>query len=83
MLRLLSEGDSIILIEDACYACVQDKSVQELNALIEQHSISVYVLESDHTARGLPSKAPWCQINYGDFVSLVADTDKTISWCSE
>jgi tRNA 2-thiouridine synthesizing protein B len=83
MLRLINKHDSLILIEDACYACVQESSIQQLNALIEQHSIGIYVLESDHTARGLPNHTPWKEVNYQGFVSLVADTDKTISWCSE
>ena len=83
MLCLINKNDSLILIEDACYACVQESSIQQLNALVEQHSVRVYVLESDHTARGLPSHAPWREVDYQGFVSLVANTEKTISWCSE
>lgn len=80
MLCLANEGDRIILIEDACYACTQDKTIQELNRLAEQHSIDIYVLEPDHTARGLCNPTQWPQIDYNGFVSLVVETDKTINW---
>lgn len=82
MLLLLSKGDSLILIEDACYACTQIKPAQQLNKLIDQHSIQIYVLAPDSLARGLTTPTPWREINYQDFVSLVVETEKTISWCA-
>ena len=83
MLRLISTGDSILLIEDACYACMDSRTIQELDSLIERHSITVYVLETDHMARGLPKAMPWRKIGYDTFVALASETDKTVAWCAE
>lgn len=83
MTSLIGNGDTLLLIEDACYASVQVESKQILDDLIKQKAIRVFVLKPDYQARGLPSPAPWLETDYKGFVSLTTETDKTISWGSE
>ena len=83
MLSLLSPGDSLLLIEDAVYACVQDEIKRKLDAVSNEHAVNICVLEQDAIARGLPTPTPWTMADYTGFVSLATKTDKTISWCAE
>ena len=83
MLHLLNAGDSLLLIEDACYASTQALLVRRLTELSETRSIQLFTLKPDAEARGIPNAKPFQAIDYSGFVSLAAQTEKTISWCSE
>lgn len=68
-LSLLSEGDALILIEDAVYAVSRD----DLPA-------NCYVLEPDLQARGLtPRDAVTC-VDYPGFVDLTCRHSRSVSW---
>lgn len=70
-----SESDSILLSGDAVYAIFNTDLINKLS------SFSLYLLESDISARGLINKANSYQlIDYVQFVSLVEQHSKVISW---
>jgi sulfur relay protein TusB/DsrH len=83
VLSLLSSGDHLLLIEDACYAPIYKSLLRQLTELSEQRNIEIFTLKPDAEARGLPSYKQLTEIDYQGFVSLTAKTEKTINWCSE
>lgn len=83
MLSLLSAGDRLLLIEDACYAPTNKSLLRQLTEQSEQRNIEIFTLKPDAEARGIPSESQLTEIDYQGFVSLAAETEKTISWCSE
>jgi len=80
LFECLNAEDAILLIEDACYADLDEAIVTKLNTARTDKGVSIYVLESDRKARGLTTPSSFATADYAKFVSLVADYDKTISW---
>ena len=83
LVRLLNTGDRLLLIEDACYAVTKKSLLRQLTELSEHRNIEIFTLKPDAEARGIPSEKQLAEIDYQGFVSLAAETEKTISWCSE
>lgn len=72
-LPYITEGDGILLIEDAVMVATHDNMKKHLNQ---------YVLLEDLIARGLKSKtnADWTLVDYPQFVALTLEYDKSVSW---
>lgn len=75
-------GDGVLLIEDGVYGALAGSSITEL---VEARAADVafYYLDGDAKARGLPAEkllGGVKPVDYGGFVDLVADHDRTQSW---
>jgi tRNA 2-thiouridine synthesizing protein B len=78
----LSTGDSVLMIEDAVIGARKGSTVA---ALLEEamRSSTVYALSADLSARGITPEqiVPGTKIvDYGGFVDLVTEHDRTVSW---
>ena len=80
-LRVVSNEDSVVLIEDGVYAALDDSSCSELikNAL---QRVAVYSLLPDLKARGIEQRIIHGiqTIDYNDFVSLTEKHACVQSW---
>ncbi|MDD9889690.1 MAG: sulfurtransferase complex subunit TusB [Gammaproteobacteria bacterium] len=75
-LSAVSEGDSIIFIEDGVYHCNESELLAKLLS-----TSKCYGLKEDLSARGLEVKVDVLQIiSYRKFVELCASHEKIISW---
>ena len=76
-----SNGDAILMIEDAVYGAVSGTVAAA--QLAENNNISIYALGPDLNARGL-GEAKLAEginiIDYDGFVDLSVEHDKTQSW---
>ena len=80
-LNHVSEGDTVLLIEDGVYAVV--KGGRAANALASVKGVKIAALSADLKARGITAdkiSGGVDVVDYGGFVDLVTDTDKTQSW---
>ena len=81
-LRVISDSDAILLIEDGVYAATAGTSfAKAVKAATNSHS--VYVLGPDLSARGMKEDGIVEGVNvvdYDGFVDLVTEYDKTNSW---
>lgn len=78
----IGEGDSILLIEDACVAAVSGTSIEKD---LEQTSkqVKLFVLQPDLAARGLADSKlldAVSAVDYAGFVDLVTTHDRVHSW---
>ncbi len=82
----LSKGDSVLLIEDACYATLNPELLSSLALANDAKQLALYILESDMRSRGLGSttgqsnEGLFSFVDYAQFVALAAQTDKSVSW---
>ena len=82
----LNRGDSVLLIEDACYATLDPELLSSLALANDEKQVALYILESDIRSRGLGSTADqsndglFTLADYAQFVELAAQTDKSVSW---
>ncbi len=81
-IRLANEGSSILLIEDAVYAALDNTKV---SSLIKENlnNFKFYVLDPDLKARGLDKNflIPNIEIiSYKGFVKLTVVHEKTQTW---
>ncbi len=78
----IGEGDSILLIEDACVAAVSGTAIEEdLKRTSEQ--VKLFVLQPDLAARGLAESNlldAISTVDYAGFVELVSTHDRVHSW---
>ncbi|MBX2835744.1 MAG: sulfurtransferase complex subunit TusB [Gammaproteobacteria bacterium] len=78
----ISDGDSVLLIEDACVAAVSGTTFEpELKQ--SSGSVKLYVLEPDLAARGLSGATlmnEFATVDYAGFVELVSTHDRVHSW---
>lgn len=75
MLNTATPGDSIVLMEDGVYYCMQST----INRRIQD--IQVYALQDDLHARGIPyEESDVKQASYAEFVELCTSHDKVINW---
>jgi len=75
-LRAMGSSDSLILIEDGVYALALPASAHSLPA-----AQKLFALQEDCAARGLtPDSSKATTVNYTDFVKLVTQHEKTLSW---
>ena len=79
-LNHVGEGDVVLLIEDGVYAAV--KGGRAADALSAVKGVRVCALSADVKARGLEGKLidGVEVVDYGGFVDLVTETDKTQAW---
>lgn len=74
----LSDGDALLLIEDAVFAVLPGYC----EALRIPPAVQILVLSDDLAARGISARIPadLCQLSYQDFVALSLRHDKVVSW---
>ncbi len=81
-LRVISDKDAILLIEDGVYGATAGTSFSDaVKAATNSHS--VYVLGPDLSARGMKEDRiveGVKVVDYDGFVDLVTEYDKTNSW---
>ena len=80
-LRVISDSDAILLIEDGVYAATGTSFSDAVKAAAQTHS--VYVLGPDLSARGMKEDGiveGVKVVDYEGFVDLVTENDKVNSW---
>lgn len=81
-IKHVSPGDAVLLIEDGVYGALSGSSVAaEVGAAIGD--VSVLALSGDVDARGISGDKIMDgvkTVDYGGFVDLVAEHDRTQSW---
>ncbi len=81
-LRVISDSDAILFIEDGVYAATAGTSfASAVKAAAKSHA--VYVLGPDLSARGMKEDGiveGVKVVDYEGFVDLVAESDKVNSW---
>lgn len=76
-----SEGDSILLIEDAVLALHSPITLGSFLAKCSSMRITVYALEDDVQLRGITNKYPSItMVNYSVYVDLIMSNDKQVAW---
>ena len=80
-LRVISDNDAILFIEDGVYAATGTSFSDAVKAAAKSHS--VYVLGPDLSARGMKEDGivkGVKVVDYDGFVDLVTENDKVNSW---
>ncbi len=79
MLRLLSPGDDVLLLQDGVIAAMTGS--QALAALLDSGA-GIYVLQEDLQARGLTGQISTnaTQVSYNQFVALTVKHPQQLSW---
>ena len=79
-LKHVGDGDVVLLIEDGVYAAVKGGKAAEM--LSSENGVKICALSADVKARGLEGKLidGIEVVDYGGFVDLVVETDKTQAW---
>ncbi|WP_345829236.1 sulfurtransferase complex subunit TusB [Erwinia sp. HDF1-3R] len=79
LLRLLAEGDDLLLLQDGVLAALEGSQALEL---VLRAPISVYVLEDDVSARGLSGQISprVTAVSYTDFVALTVKNSSQMTW---
>ena len=76
-----SEGDSIVLMEDAVLALQSPIALSSFVAKANNFGICVYAMASDIELRGVEIKQSEVKvIDYDTLVDLVIDHDKQLAW---
>ena len=76
------EGDSVLLIEDGVYGALAGAGLSDA-VKAKLGAVKIHVLNEDVMARGLDSGRfleGITGVDYGGFVDLVANNDRTQSW---
>ena len=79
MLRLMGEGDDLLLVADGVLAAVEHSHFVEI---LRAAPISIHVLNEDAQARGLCAQisSDVIVVSYTDFVRLTVKHAAQISW---
>ncbi|WP_158780859.1 sulfurtransferase complex subunit TusB [Pantoea sp. BAV 3049] len=79
LLRLLAEGDDVLLMQDGVLAALQGS--QALESLLNA-PISLYVLQEDVIARGLSAHISInvATVGYNHFVALTVKNSQQMTW---
>ena len=76
-----SNGDSILLIEDAVLALHSPTTLGSFLAKCQAIGISVYALNNDCELRGIINKYPSISLlDYTGYVDLIVEHDKQVAW---
>lgn len=76
-----SEGDSILLTQDAVLALQSPITLASFLAKCDSISVGVFALQEDCSLRGVESQYPNIRlVDYQGFVELVIDHPKQVSW---
>lgn len=79
-LKVVRNGDAILLIENGVYAAVDGPEMAQMLAGAAD-DLMVYALEEDLNARALPSVGKHViKASYTDFVQLVCQHNNSVSW---
>ena len=80
-LRMLSAGDSLLLLEDGVYLALQLQAGMKLRSLIPD-GVALYALAPDCAARGISVKIPadFSGIDYAGFVQLCLEHPRVVNW---
>ncbi len=82
-LSVCKTDGSILLIEDAVIAAMQDTTVSEKISQAIESGIKFYALDEDIKARGLPEQRVMdsiTRVDYAGFVNLVIENDRVQNW---
>ena len=80
-LAFASQGDSILLLEDAVLALHSPITLGSFVAKCGAMNISVYALKDDCLLRGIDNKYPSIAlVGYGGYVDLVVAHEKQVAW---
>ncbi len=77
-----SDGDAILMIEDAVYGAAKGTAIADMVAA-RSGAVAIYVLGPDLAARGLEEKRlikGIATLDYAGFVDLAAKNDLTHAW---
>ncbi|AEF22466.1 sulfurtransferase complex subunit TusB [Pseudomonas fulva] len=77
-LRLLGNGDGLLLCGDATYAA--QPGTQYAEALTVLQGVALYALDEDIQARGLKPAADIQRVDYPGFVALACQFSKVNTW---
>ncbi|MDU5688108.1 MAG: sulfurtransferase complex subunit TusB [Kluyvera cryocrescens] len=79
MLRMMGEGDDLLLVADGVLAAVENSHFVEI---LRSAPISIYVLKEDTQARGLCAQisSDAIMVSYTDFVRLTVKHPAQIAW---
>jgi tRNA 2-thiouridine synthesizing protein B len=78
-LKVVLNGDAILLIENGVYAAVDEPKMALILAAADD--LMVYALVEDLNARALPSLGKHViKASYTDFVQLVCQHHNSVSW---
>lgn len=79
MLRMLAEGDDILLLQDGVIAALNGSSALEA---LQKAPISLYALREDLEARGLSGQisSSVTVVDYTDFVALTVKNPQQMTW---
>lgn len=79
MLRMLGEGDDVLLIQDGVLAAIEGSRFVEI---LNNAPITVFALKDDIDARGLAGQisAKIDAVSYTDFVNLTVKHITQMSW---
>lgn len=79
MLRLLAEGDEVLLLQDGVLAALEgSQALESLRAA----PISLHVLQDDVIARGLSAQisSSAAAVSYTEFVALTVKQTQQMTW---
>jgi len=80
-LAFASEGDAILLLEDAVLSIHCNTSLASFIAKCEAQSIRVYFLKNDAQMRGVENQYVQLKaLGYDEFVELVCQHQKQVAW---
>lgn len=80
-LAFASQGDAIILTQDAVLAAHSDISLASFIAKCQALNIQVFALQEDCQMRGIENKYAQLELlTYSGFVDLVCQHDKQVAW---
>lgn len=79
MVRFLSAGDDLILLQDGVVAALEGSRTLEI---LLSAPISLYVLQEDIIARGLSAQISTSAttVSYTDFVALTVKNPQQMAW---
>lgn len=79
MLRLLAEGDEVLLLQDGVLAALEGSHALES---LRAAPISLYVLQDDVIARGLSAQisSSAAAVSYTEFVALTVKQTQQMTW---
>lgn len=80
-LAQLRHGDTLLLLEDGCYALLDAGFLQQLQPRLAAGA-GLCVLAEDLAARDLGARAPQIarRIDYAGFVALALQHDRVVNW---
>lgn len=80
-LAYASQGDAIVLLQDAVLAAHSEITLASFLAKCEAVDVKVFALQEDCQMRGVDNKYTKLNlIDYAGFVALVCQYDKQVAW---